>query len=188
VARSRAVAGRIAVPDPAADAAGFVDAVADAANRISAAAVLPGTEQALLALAGRETHFSPHIRLGAPSPEIVAQATQKAALAKLGAAAGFEVPSTLEIDLDTLDDPRITYPAVVKPVRSETAVNERLVHGYGCSWRIVTSFGVQSLRPSATARCCSPISLFAEGSRAVRDHARHHLAGRPSNTEALCDG
>src|SRR3954447_23789365 len=56
-ARSRAAAGLVDVCDPRTDPDRFVAALADAAGGIGAAAVLPGTEPALLALGGREAEF-----------------------------------------------------------------------------------------------------------------------------------
>src|SRR3954470_14604485 len=56
-ARSRAAAGLVDVPDPRTEPHDFVDALAEASRRMHVAAVLPGTEAALLALAGHEDRF-----------------------------------------------------------------------------------------------------------------------------------
>lgn len=56
-ARSRAAAGLVDVPDPRAEPDAFVGALARAAQRIGAAAVLPGTEAALLAVPAARASF-----------------------------------------------------------------------------------------------------------------------------------
>src|SRR3954465_12871225 len=53
-ARSRAAAGLVDVADPRIDPDAFVEQLVRASERLAVRAVLPGTEAALLALAGRE--------------------------------------------------------------------------------------------------------------------------------------
>jgi hypothetical protein len=120
--RSRAAAGRAYVPDPSSDPAGFVDALVATAQRVSASAVLPTSETALLALAGSANRFPSGVAVGADSAEVVRRATVKPELLRLAALAGLRVPTTRTITEADVDGSnlRIPFPAVVKPVRSET--------------------------------------------------------------------
>src|SRR5918992_5839593 len=69
-ALSRAAARVVRVPDPRAAPEEFADALAGAAGKIGAAAVLPGTDAALLALAERRDAFPESVAVGVP-PELV---------------------------------------------------------------------------------------------------------------------
>jgi predicted ATP-grasp superfamily ATP-dependent carboligase len=123
-ARSRATAGTVPVPDAGPDPDGFVAALAEAAARLRVAAVLPGTETSLSALAGRERDFPEGVVLGVPPREIVERAVDKSVLAELAAAAGLKVPETRTVDSGDVDG--ISYPAVVKPVTSSVRVDGAL--------------------------------------------------------------
>src|SRR3954466_13072317 len=79
-ARSRAAAGLVDVPDPRAAPNAFVSALAEAARRLRVAAVLPGTEAALLALAGRTDEFSGPVAVGSATETALRRATDKVAL------------------------------------------------------------------------------------------------------------
>jgi predicted ATP-grasp superfamily ATP-dependent carboligase len=127
-ARSRATAGTIPVPDAGPDPDGFVAALAEAAGRLGVAAVLPGTETSLTALAGREGDFPDGVVLGVPSRAIVERAVDKGLLAELAAAAGLMVPETRAVDRADLDG--ISYPVVVKPVTSSVRVDGALRLGW----------------------------------------------------------
>jgi predicted ATP-grasp superfamily ATP-dependent carboligase len=127
-ARSRATAGTVPVPDAGPDPEGFVAGLAEAAGRLRVAAVLPGTETSLTALAGREGDFPDGVVLGVPPREIVERAVDKGLLAELAAAAGLKVPETLTVDRADVDG--ISYPAVVKPVTSSVRVDGALRLGW----------------------------------------------------------
>jgi len=127
-ARSRATAGTVPVPDAGPDPDGFVAALAEAAGRLGVAAVLPGTETSLTALAGREADFPEGVVLGVPPREIVARAIDKVALAELSAEAGLKVPETRTVDRADVDG--ISYPAVVKPLTSSVRVDGALQLGW----------------------------------------------------------
>jgi predicted ATP-grasp superfamily ATP-dependent carboligase len=123
-ARSRAAAGLTDVPDARLEADAFVEALADAARRLDVAAVLPGTEAALLALAGREEAFPPSVVVGTGPEQALRRATDKTALALLSLRAGLDTPPTRVVaarDADLTDEP--AFPAVVKPLRSELVTN-----------------------------------------------------------------
>lgn len=120
-ALSRAAAGSIRVTDPRADPLSFAGELAKAASRLGVAAVLPGTEPALLALGEHRDLFPPEVAVGAPDPEMTIAATDKQSLAVRAKAAGFAVPPTELVTLDDLHTGRAhpPYPVVVKPMRSE---------------------------------------------------------------------
>lgn len=113
-------------PDPGADPQGFAAAVAAADVDV----VLPGTEPALVVLAGLHEELAPKI-VGTPSPELVARATDKALLPELAAAAGLETPPTVEASRDgaTAVASRLGYPVIVKPLRSDVGDGDSLLHG-----------------------------------------------------------
>ena len=119
-ARSRAPRGKVLVPDPAVDPDAYVGAVADAASRLDAAAVLPGTEVGLRALAGRQSAFADGTVVGADDPDVVARATDKLALDALAAAAGFRTPPTCTVTRATAEDADVAFPAVVKTPQTMT--------------------------------------------------------------------
>lgn len=117
-ARSRAAVGIVRVPDPAFDREGFARELADAARRLSVAAVLPGAETHLLTLAGREADFA-GIAFGVPPREKVERAIDKNLLPELADAAGLRTPPTLEAAFDDGDVlEKFGFPAIVKPRRS----------------------------------------------------------------------
>jgi predicted ATP-grasp superfamily ATP-dependent carboligase len=138
--RSRAAAGTIAVPDPAADAQAFVRRVAESADDLAVRAILPGTEVALVVLADRAADLPAGTALGAPSPEVVDRVTDKAALEGFAREAGLETPPTLLLTSGGGDSALggNTLPAVVKPLRSEM----RTENGY-------RHFGARCVRTSA---------------------------------------
>lgn len=131
-ARSRAAAGAVVVPDPATGSRRFAEAVSTEAERLGARVVLPGTDLALTALAAHADVFPRTIALGVCSVQVVERATAKAALTDLAAASGFAVPPTRRMtsdDMDAMEGIEFTFPAVVKPVRSDVPDRDgTLVH------------------------------------------------------------
>jgi predicted ATP-grasp superfamily ATP-dependent carboligase len=114
--RSRACGGAFTVPDPANDAEAYAERLARAAAGLGAVAVLPGTDLALLALAGRQSLFPDDVAVGVCPEEIVRPALDKSELPRLGAEAGLLVPPTYIAggeDSPGIDD--LTYPVVIKP-------------------------------------------------------------------------
>jgi predicted ATP-grasp superfamily ATP-dependent carboligase len=91
--------------------------------------VLPGSEETLVALSERRKELPPGLAAGLPPPEIVRRATDKTALAKLAAAAGLEMPPTVEIGRAELNGAPVRFPAVVKPVRTKTFTDQGFRHG-----------------------------------------------------------
>lgn len=123
---SRALAGRVRVPNADEEPDAFCDALAAAARDLGAAAILPGTESALVVLARRRDRLPPEVRLGAPAPEAVALATDKARVMELAAAAGLEAPPSLSLSRAALEEraERLDYPAILKPASSKVATSE----------------------------------------------------------------
>ena len=124
-ARSRAREGTVLVPDPAAGVDRYVSALAEIASELGVAAVLPGTENGLVALAGSDDAFSDDVVVGAPSRETVWRVTDKAVLVELAPQAGLQAPPTLTLTADALDPlPDVEYPAIVKTSRTKTRAGD----------------------------------------------------------------
>lgn len=119
---SRVPAERPLVPDPQ-DAAAHAGAVAALAERHPGSIVLPGSEGSLLALAEHRDRFGPGVTLAIPPLDVVRAALDKRALSGLAAAAGLQVPPTVERTADDLGD--VPLPAVVKPFSSQAGGDER---------------------------------------------------------------
>ncbi|HEX2104114.1 MAG TPA: hypothetical protein VHF51_10720 [Solirubrobacteraceae bacterium] len=119
--RSRAAAGVVVLPDPGFDDNRFARSLARAAARISAAVVLPGTERGLIALSRGVAEFPAGVAVGVCPPATVALATDKTLLHQLARAAGLDVPATRVLSAAEVAEspPDVSYPAVVKPQRSE---------------------------------------------------------------------
>ena len=119
-ARSRAAAGLVEVPDPRTAPDAFVSALADGAKRLGAAAVLPGTEAALLAMAGRGDAFPASVAVGNAPEAALRRATDKIALCLLSLRAGLSIPPTRVVAVEgPMATDGLSFPAVVKPLRSE---------------------------------------------------------------------
>jgi len=114
-AASRVVGGVVPAPHPGESPDEFASAVAAAARDAGAALVLPGSEDALLALAPRSEHFR-----GVPPADVVERVLDKAVVNEEAAAAGLETPPTTVVSLDELRDGRaLEYPVVLKPARTK---------------------------------------------------------------------
>jgi predicted ATP-grasp superfamily ATP-dependent carboligase len=121
LARSRACAGSLRAPDPAGSPRGFVRGLVDAAERLEAVAVMPGTESAMLALAGTEREFPDRVAVGAASVEATESALSKEGVARIAQAVGLDTPRW-EIVQDGGWDGE--FPCVVKPPRSELRTSD----------------------------------------------------------------
>jgi hypothetical protein len=128
---SRAAAGVVDAPDPALDPGGFVRELAAAAERLGAEVVLPGSEDALVALAGRQADFPAGATVGACSARTTELAVDKCAIAGLAALAGLATPTPQASTVESLRaaSAELQYPIVVKPARTKTAdVDGRMKH------------------------------------------------------------
>src|SRR5436305_5298704 len=117
--RSRACAGVVTVPDPSDDRERYLAAIAKAATGLDVAAVMPGTDLGLLALASANGALPAQIAYGVTDPETVRRATDKMGLEALASQAGLHVPSTLHCTAAEIEAGRaVPLPAVVKPART----------------------------------------------------------------------
>lgn len=124
---SRALEGFVTVPEPGEDQVTWTQAIADTAERLGIAAVLPGTDRALLAVAEHARIFEPSVRLGVPEAEVVRRALDKDGVGRLARQVGLLVPETQIIRLDDALTPfPLTFPVMAKPVRSELTVGGTL--------------------------------------------------------------
>jgi predicted ATP-grasp superfamily ATP-dependent carboligase len=126
-ARSRAATGLVDVPDARTDPEAWIRTLAEAAERLGVAAVLPGTEAELLALAGRRDAFPGSVAVGDAPEATIRRATDKTALALLSLRAGLDVPPSRVLvagDPEAVGD--LAFPAIVKPLRSELSTEGRL--------------------------------------------------------------
>lgn len=113
---SRAPVAKVVVPDPLVDLRAHAEALGRLTATSGAAAVLPGTEASLLAVATHPDAFPPGTVLGSPPPAVVRRATDKRELGHLARVAGLCTPPTYEA-ADAADYPG-PYPAIVKPCAS----------------------------------------------------------------------
>jgi len=183
VARSRAAAGTVSVPDPSSDGEGFVRELAAAAAQLSAAAVLPSVEAHLLALAGREADFA-GIAFGTPSRESVERATDKDLLPELATTVGLQTPPTKRVvrgDSEAVNT--FGFPAILKPLRSRTRNADGTVSAYSAPRYVSTRQEAEEaledlhtreglIQPYITGSLCSVSGVSWEGELVCALHQR----------------
>jgi predicted ATP-grasp superfamily ATP-dependent carboligase len=183
-ARSRAVIGTVPVLDPRCAQDGFASDLARAAPRLGATVVLPGSEIALLALASNVGAFPEAVTLGVCKPETVRWVTEKAALAEHASAAGLMTPPTAVVPAANIDSEETSFPAVIKPLRSEMLV--RGVFRHTSARRIETSTELRSavedlpgcvglVQPYLPGRLIAVSGIFWDGEMIC---AVHHSSSR----------
>jgi predicted ATP-grasp superfamily ATP-dependent carboligase len=91
---SRCCDSRHVLVDAKEDADAFVDGLVEIVRRQKHAVLLPGADAALLAISERRDRLEPYVRLGMPSPEAVAAATDKIRLVDAADASGLRSPET----------------------------------------------------------------------------------------------
>lgn len=114
---SRAAHAVEIVHDPSGDPAAFARDIGAVATR-HGAAVLPGTEPALRALAHHRDELPGSVVTGCPSGAVVDRVLAKGVLEELAAAAGLRTPPTRVLTVESADSWDGGFPAVVKPVSS----------------------------------------------------------------------
>jgi predicted ATP-grasp superfamily ATP-dependent carboligase len=115
---SRFVDARHRGPDPLHDGAAFARRVADVVAGGGYAALLPGSDAAVLALSEHRDLFGEDFRLGLPSPEVVERCVSKVDLMAAAGEAGLSVPETvLAADREQVPHAveRLGFPLVLKP-------------------------------------------------------------------------
>jgi len=128
-ARSRAAAATLSLPDPQLEPEAHGGAIASASERERFAAVLPGTEPSLQALADHPVTLPPGSALGLESADALARATDKRLLHRLASESGLHVlPQTVRSGAALIGEGAdLDFPVVVKPLRSvEPAGGTRL--------------------------------------------------------------
>ena len=116
---SRACAGVVTVPDPSKNSSGYRAAVKRAAERLEVAAVMPGTDLGLVALAAGNGSFPSRIALGVVDADVVRQATDKMELEALAAEAGLKTPPSMRCTATEIESGvAVQLPAVVKAART----------------------------------------------------------------------
>jgi predicted ATP-grasp superfamily ATP-dependent carboligase len=122
--RSSAVAAVVRVPHAEDDPAAFVEAMVATAKRLSADALLPGTEASLIALSRARTLLP--CPLGAPAAEVVELATDKGRVLDLAAHAGLEAPPSIVAAPTELAAraERLDYPVILKPLRTRIELGD----------------------------------------------------------------
>jgi predicted ATP-grasp superfamily ATP-dependent carboligase len=136
--RSRAVAAVTQVPQAHDTPAAFVEAIVRAAVDLEADAILPGTEASLIALAQRREPLP--CPVGVPALEVVDLATNKERVLALAAASGLDTPPSIlapPAEL-TARAEEISYPAVLKPLRTRLEVDDARL-AYYTARRIATA-------------------------------------------------
>jgi predicted ATP-grasp superfamily ATP-dependent carboligase len=131
-ARSRATAGVVQAPDPARAPAEFVRTLASLSERHGFEVILPGAETPLLALSLHPEGLPDDVVVANAPLKTVERATDKSALAELAQRAGLETPPTVTVSVADLDEGSFAgaYPAIVKPLRSELAVEQGAVQHF----------------------------------------------------------
>jgi predicted ATP-grasp superfamily ATP-dependent carboligase len=116
--RSRYAAARAVGPDAIDDPRGFVQAVAEEAERHGRVVVYPGQDEALNALLDAQADLPAAAHLPYAGPEPLAELRDKGRLSELAATAGLPTPTLLASGrADALLGVELPDGAVVKPVR-----------------------------------------------------------------------
>jgi predicted ATP-grasp superfamily ATP-dependent carboligase len=171
---SRSCAERVVLPDPRESVHGFVDGLDRLLRSGRYAALIPGSDAALLTVSEHRDRLERWARLGLPSREAVRRSVDKLLLLEAAAGAGLaQPPSRACADLHEAQAAasEVGYPVVLKPAQSFLPVNGGLrQHGV-----VVVRDGqtlaqaVQKLAPPfivqrfERARFLSCTGVFADG-------------------------
>jgi predicted ATP-grasp superfamily ATP-dependent carboligase len=123
---SRYTAATVEVPDPDLDPVAYTKAIGEAAVKIGAGAILPGTESSLVVLSRNSTAIPANIAIGIPSLSTVMAAVDKTSVVEFAERAGLQTPpsrTTTREDL-LLEASRFDYPLILKPLRSKLPTGE----------------------------------------------------------------
>jgi predicted ATP-grasp superfamily ATP-dependent carboligase len=121
---SRACRWRVRLPDPSHDARGFVEQLRAELTRRPYAALIPGSDGALLAISRARERLQELTAIGLPAQPIVARALRRAQLAEASLAAGFPaVESTpcTGIPEAILAGRALGFPVVLKSIEAALA-------------------------------------------------------------------
>ncbi len=98
--------------------AGYAAEVSDLAERLGVRVVLPVTDQSMEALLAHQAAWPANVLVPGPDLTTYRTASDKHALLKLAANAGFEIPETHVLASREDDPPEEFFPAVLKPHHS----------------------------------------------------------------------
>ncbi len=122
---SRFAAGRVRLPHPVEDEAGYARQLIQAARDLRLDVVIPTRVATTQALANRAAELEPYIRFAVPSPESQRIAANKLLTIRRAEQAGVRVPRTecpgSAEDLERVAE-QLSYPAAIKPVRGEGGI------------------------------------------------------------------
>ena len=180
---SRACRERLVLPDPLADGERYAEALAEIVAARPYDLLIPGSDQALLAISARRELFDPHTRTGLPRPEVVTRSLDKGELGAVASAVGLDAPTTVTCHdvSEALDAARrLGYPVLIKA--------ERVVHRVGRATRRQASVRVE--HPDDLARLvplygapfllqrCQPGTLVSYAGVRSREGLRARAAAR----------
>ncbi len=172
---SRACDRRVHLPDPRRDATGFIEQLRSELAQHPYAALLPGSDGALLAISQARERLPATVATGLPPHTIVQRALSRTHLAEAARAAGFaEIASVTCADLqDALDAAReLGYPVALKSAEAAHAdagavtgaAKGRLVHDEAALRRAAPDFrGALLLQPFLAGDPVSFAGVFADG-------------------------
>ena len=126
---SRSCAERVVLPDPRESVHGFIEGLDRLLRSGHYAALIPGSEAALLTVSEHRDRLERWTRLGLPSREAVRRSVDKLLLLEAAAGAGLaQPPSRACADLQEAERAarELGYPVVLKPAQSFLPVNGRL--------------------------------------------------------------
>ncbi len=118
---SRACDERLHLPDPVRDPAGFTEGLVALVRENDYAALLPGSDGALVAISLARARIEPHVKVGLPSPAAVAASLDKLRLLEAAEVASLASPRTFiaQSHVDATAAARaIGFPLVLKPARA----------------------------------------------------------------------
>jgi predicted ATP-grasp superfamily ATP-dependent carboligase len=171
---SRSCAERVVLPDPRENIHDFVDGLERLLRSGRYAALIPGSDAALLTVSEHRDRLERWTRLGLPSPEAVRRSVDKVLLLEAAAGAGLaQPPSRACADLKEAEGAakELGYPVVLKPAQSFLPVNGGLrqrgvavVRDYDALAQAVQNFAPPFLvQRFERARFLSCTGVFADG-------------------------
>jgi predicted ATP-grasp superfamily ATP-dependent carboligase len=118
---SRCCERRLHMTDPSQNAERFIDELAEELTRESYAALIPGSDTALLTISGRRERLETLTRIGLPSPETVERSLNREAAAAAATAAGMAAPTSIRcigLGEATVAARDLGFPVILKSVHT----------------------------------------------------------------------
>jgi predicted ATP-grasp superfamily ATP-dependent carboligase len=113
----------LAYPSPRESPEAFIDYLSDTVDRYNIEVLMPVTDVCLLLISKNRNRFPPSCRIPIPSDEAINAAADKNHILELAKSIGMAVPRSLVVQSreqieESLNDNGLSYPVVLKPVRS----------------------------------------------------------------------